>query len=142
MNNLGKLIPVILLLCGMLLWARTCNKVSREHSIEEIVKDQRIATAIIQSKLYNAKKADTDYYYSFYADSVKYTYVTNAAINKNIGDTLTINYSVKTPTSSYYYKENDGSYSFSLIDVVVLLIAVFVIGLIAYARHSKSQKRK
>ena len=142
MNNLSKLIPVILLLSGILLWGRTCNKFSREHSIEEIVKDQRIATAVIQSKSYDATKADTDYYYSFYADSVKYSNSTNAAINKNIGDTLTINYSAKTPTSSYYYKENDGSYSFSLIDVVVLLIAVSVIALIAYANYSKSLKRK
>jgi len=140
MNNITRIILIVLLFFGLLLWVRTCNKISRNHLIEEVIKDQRLAYAVIHSKDHHAG-SKYEYDYNFHVDSVKYFGGTNAGLNKTIGDTIAVYYSSKDPASNYYYNERSVTgYSFSFIDILVGLILVCVFFLTSYLRkmHAKN----
>lgn len=136
MNNIGRIILIVILFFGLLLWVRTCNKITHNHIIDEVTKDQRQVFAVIDSKSESARRK-YEFYYHFYVDSVKYSGGTNATLHKAAGDTIAVYYSFKDPTYNYYYNERSVGYSFSWIDILVGLILVCVFFLTGYLRKMK-----
>ncbi|UAY52926.1 hypothetical protein [Ferruginibacter albus] len=133
-----RIILIILALVGLLFLIKDCNDTSRKI-INNAIQDQKYITAVIDSEWVTIFDKHS-YKYSFYIDSVKYTGIAKADLDKNKGDSIVVCYSVKNPAANFYYDKNDKSYTFSLFDVFVALILILII--VLYVRRSKQKATK